>query len=64
MSSLKAPAGKLIGISRRELVDALQRSVGLQSFYAKSLNQYDGGERLEFKTVEEWIARLRECDSR
>jgi len=40
------------------LLGALERSVKLQSHYAKLLNMYDGGERLQFATAQEWIARL------
>lgn len=43
-----------------ELEAALRESVKLQSHYAKLLNQYDGGERLSFASIEEWIARLKE----
>lgn len=39
---------------------ALEKSICLQSHYATLLNQYDGGERLVFKTVDEWIKRLEE----
>lgn len=37
---------------------ALDESVKLQSHYAKLLNMYDGGRRLQFKDGEEWVARL------
>jgi hypothetical protein len=37
---------------------ALSESVKLQSHYAALLNQYDGGERLTFKSSAEWIERL------
>lgn len=40
---------------------ALDESVALQSHQAKMLNIYDGGERREFATGDEWIARLVEC---
>lgn len=43
-----------------ELRKALEESVTLQSHYATLLNQHDGGERLTFKTAEEWINRLRD----
>lgn len=46
-------------IDRDELFKALEKSVDLQSHYASLLNQYDGGERIVFKTVMEWIERLR-----
>lgn len=60
---LKAEPGKLVGVSRAELVAALQHSVGLQTHYAKLLNEYDGGQRREFRTVADWIERLREIGS-
>lgn len=40
---------------------ALLSSLGLQSHYARLLNQYDGGKRKRFHSVDEWIERLREC---
>lgn len=44
-----------------ELEAALEESVKLQSHYAGLLNQYDGGLRLGFATVEQWLERLRKC---
>jgi len=44
---------------RRVLEEALAQSVSLQSHYAMLLNGWDGGDRLQFKDFEEWIARLR-----
>jgi len=41
-----------------KLETALAESVKLQSHYAKLLNQYDGGERIVFKSFTEWIERL------
>lgn len=43
------------GEKRRE---ALEESVKLQSHYAMLLNMYDGGTRIEFKSADEWLARL------
>jgi hypothetical protein len=43
-----------------ELRIALEESVKLQSHYADLLNMHDGGERIVFKSAEEWIERLRE----
>lgn len=37
---------------------ALDESLKLQSHYASLLNEHDGGERIGFKTVEEWLKRL------
>ena len=42
-----------------ELEIALRESLELQAHYALLLNQYDGGERLVFKTQAEWLNRLR-----
>lgn len=39
---------------------ALERSLALQAHYAFLLNIHDGGSRRVFKTVDEWISRLRE----
>lgn len=47
------------GESAREVMLALIESVGLQSHYAMLLNEYDGGERLQFSCVAEWIERLK-----
>ena len=37
---------------------ALDESVKLQSHYARLLNLYDGGQRLQFVDSTEWLARL------
>ncbi len=42
----------------KELQRALEGSVKLQSYYAKMLNAYDGGERLEFKDADEWVNHI------
>ena len=42
-----------------QLEEALEESVKLQSHYAKILNMYDGGERLQFNNADEWVDRLR-----
>src|SRR5580692_8269755 len=39
---------------RDRLRHALEQSVRLQSHYAGLLNQYDGGQRLQFATADEW----------
>lgn len=44
----------------RELKIALEESVKLQAHYAELLNMHDGGERMIFKSVKEWIERLQE----
>ena len=48
--------------TKKELIIALDESLILQSHYTKLLNMYDGGERIEFKTIDEWIERLIEID--
>ena len=40
------------------LEEALKESIKIQSHYAKLLNMHDGGERIEFQTVDEWVDRL------
>ena len=47
-----------------ELEKALKTSVKLQSHYAKLLNMYDGGERILFSSVEDWLKRLNEVERR
>jgi hypothetical protein len=42
-----------------ELFIALKESLKLQKHYALLLNQYDGGNRIVFSSVEDWVARLR-----
>lgn len=38
--------------------DALEESVKLQSHYANLLNMHDGGQRMQFKSGDEWVKRL------
>ena len=40
------------------LEKSLKESVKLQSHYANLLNMHDGGERMIFKNIDEWIERL------
>lgn len=47
------------GATAEELLDALEKSVQLQSHYAQLLNAWDGGERLQFENGQAWLARLR-----
>lgn len=42
----------------RELKQALEESVKLQSHYAMLLNSWDGGERMSFKDADAWMNRL------
>lgn len=44
---------------KSELLIALEVSLKLQSHYAELLNAWDGGRRLQFASVDEWISRLR-----
>lgn len=46
--------------SRAILAVALRRLIELQSHYAKLLNGYDGGDRLQFASAQEWVDRLHE----
>lgn len=39
---------------------ALEAAIRLLAHYAGLLNAWDGGERRQFKSADEWIARLRE----
>ena len=41
-------------------IEALEESVKLQSHYAAILNQYDGGKRICFPSVDAWLDRLKE----
>ena len=50
---------KLTNKDFEELKKALEKSVNLQSHYAKLLNMYDNGKRIEFKNADEWIERLK-----
>ncbi len=43
-----------------KLKEALTESVKLQSHYAKLLNMYDGGQRMQFESIEAWMDRLDE----
>jgi hypothetical protein len=46
-------------MDRFERVEAaLSESVKLQSHYARLLNQYDGGTRLQFANAQDWLDRL------
>lgn len=47
-------------LGTRELLDALEKSVSLQSHYGKLLNMHDGGDRMFFRNAAEWMRRLRE----
>ncbi len=44
---------------RGELETALAASLKLQSHYAGILNMYDGGNRILFENVNQWLERLR-----
>lgn len=47
-----------IEITPIDIKIALEESLKLQSHYAGLSNQYDGGERMTFDTVEDWIGKL------
>jgi len=42
-----------------EVYHALEESIAIQSHYARILNSYDDGERIEFVNADQWIMRLR-----
>ena len=42
-----------------EIYYALVESLRLQAHYAELLNMHDGGERMIFKDVKEWLLRIR-----
>jgi hypothetical protein len=44
----------------KRMAGALEHSLKLQENYATLLNMYDGGERIIFKSVDEWVDRLKE----
>ncbi len=41
---------------------ALDESVKLQAHYAELLNMHDGGQRMIFRTTQEWLDRLAALD--
>jgi len=45
---------------RDRLRAALEALVRLQAHYAGLLNQYDGGQRTEFASADDWLSRLDE----
>ncbi len=47
-----------------QLRAALDESVKLQSHYARLLNAYDGGKRLEFANREAWMERLTQVEAK
>lgn len=51
-------------ISYDELEHALQESVKLQAHYAELLNMHDGGQRIIFRNVNEFLARLRKLSGK
>jgi hypothetical protein len=44
----------------KRMAGALEHSLKLQENYATLLNMYDGGERIIFNSVDEWVDRLKE----
>lgn len=54
----KSPLPKQSEPDINTLKYALEESVKLQSHYAKLLNEYDGGTRMEF-TAESWLERMK-----
>jgi hypothetical protein len=52
-------AGEADQEQNRHLKIALEESLKLQTHYAELLNMYDGGLRIGFKTIDEWVDRLK-----
>jgi hypothetical protein len=46
--------------TKDELRQALEELVQLQAHYAELLNMHDGGQRHAFRSVDEYLERLRE----
>jgi hypothetical protein len=46
-----------------EVYQALEESIKLQAHYARILNMYDGGKRIEFRNASDWLHRIRKLDS-
>lgn len=60
------PGSKTIAQLEREATElrvALRESLKLQAHYGRLLNQHDGGERLIFDSMDEWLNRIREIRS-
>ena len=55
---------KTMNIGYDELYHALEESLKLQAHYAELLNMHDGGQRMIFKTINEWVARLRKTSNK
>lgn len=51
-------------IEKAELYKALEESLRIQSHYAKLLNMYNGGQRLKFDSVLNFVLRLRSLESK
>jgi hypothetical protein len=48
----------------KQLREALEESVKLQSHYANLLNCTDGGGRMTFENADAWVSRLEELKQR
>jgi uncharacterized protein with PIN domain len=51
-------------LERDEVWSALSKLITLYGHYAKLLNDYDGGSRIQFMDAQDWIDRLRETEKR
>lgn len=58
-------ANEFVAILRRLVTaeHALEQSVKLQSHYARSLNEYDQGQRMTFASGKDWVQRLVHLES-
>lgn len=56
----RLPATRELIAEVERLREGLEKSVVLQSHYARLLNDYDGGKRRTFDSADEWLARLDE----
>jgi hypothetical protein len=52
----------LEALGYRELLEALEKSVKLQSHYARLLNMNDGGKRMTFDSAASWMERLKSLE--
>jgi hypothetical protein len=59
---LRLYAGKNLADAFPGIIKALEESVKLQSHYARILNGWDGGKRIEFVSADDWIERLYEVE--
>lgn len=54
----EAAAIRYAVVEAERIRGALDKSIKIQSHYAKLLNGYDGGKRMTFSNSQKWIERL------